>query len=93
MGLHNKGHDRPSAIPVVWHFLASYYKMGMSDIWCKGVNPPARTTKPREKSNSATLLPYFQTIFHHISRILARHNIMHAGLPTRKFTNFICPVR
>jgi hypothetical protein len=46
-----------------------------------------------EKSDSVAFLPYVGSIFNRINRVLARHNIKSVGLPPRKISSFLQPVK
>jgi hypothetical protein len=46
----------------------------------RAINPKVRTSKPENKPTSVALLPYFQTTYGCVSRMLARHNIKSVGL-------------
>jgi hypothetical protein len=39
------------------------------------LNPKVRTSKPKDKPTSVALLPYIQTTYGRLSRMLAKHNI------------------
>jgi hypothetical protein len=52
-----------------------------------------RTSKPKDKATSVALLPHVQTTYGCLSRILAKHNIKNVGLPLRKISSFLCPVK
>jgi hypothetical protein len=57
------------------------------------LNPRPRAGWSDEKSDSVGFLPYVGTIFNLISRVLARHNIKSMGLPPRKLSGFLRPVK
>jgi hypothetical protein len=52
-----------------------------------------RTSKPKDKPTSVTLLPYVQTTYGRLSKLLARHNTKSVGLPPRKISSFLHPVK
>jgi hypothetical protein len=43
--------------------------------------------------NSVAFLPFVGTVFNHISRVLARHNIKYLALPYIKLTSLLHPVK
>jgi hypothetical protein len=47
----------------------------------------------RYKPTSGTLLPYVQTTYSCLSRMVAKHNCKSAGLPSRKISSFLHPVK
>jgi hypothetical protein len=53
------------------------------------LNPDMRTSKPKDKPTSVALLPYVQTTYGRLSRMLARHNINSVGLLLRKISSFL----
>jgi hypothetical protein len=57
------------------------------------LNPSPRVDQSDEKSDSVAFLPYVGTIFNRISRVLARHIIKSVGLPPRKLSGFLRPVK
>jgi hypothetical protein len=57
------------------------------------LNPQVRTSKPKDKPTSVALLPYVQTTYGRLSRMLAKHNIKSVGLPSRKISSFLRPVK
>jgi hypothetical protein len=59
----------------------------------RSLNPTVRTSKPKDKPTSVALLPYVQTTYGRLSRMLARHNIKSVGLPPRKISSFLRPVK
>jgi hypothetical protein len=69
-------------------FLKTTFKENGSS--CKQIqcalNPKVRTSKPKDKPTPATLLPYVQTAYCCLSRMLARHNIKNVGLLPRKIS-------
>jgi hypothetical protein len=56
------------------------------------LNPTVRTSKPTDKPTSFALLPYVQTTYGRLSRMLAKHNIKCFGLPPRQVSSFLRPV-
>jgi hypothetical protein len=51
------------------------------------------TSKPKDKPTSVAVLPYVQTTYGRLSRMLARHNIKSVGLQPRKISGFVRPVK
>jgi hypothetical protein len=45
------------------------------------------------KPHSVAFLPFVGTVFNHISRVLARHNIKSVGLPHMKLSSLLSPVK
>jgi hypothetical protein len=59
----------------------------------RALNPPLRVGQSDEKPDSVAFLPYVGTIFNCITRVLAWHNIKSVGLPPRKLSGFLLPVK
>jgi hypothetical protein len=59
----------------------------------RALNPPPRVGQSDEKSDSVAFLPYVGSIFNHISRVPAGHNIKSVGLPPRKTSSFLRPAK
>jgi hypothetical protein len=57
------------------------------------LNPAVRTSKPKDKFTSVAFLPYIQTTYGQLSRMLAKHNIKCDGLPPRNISSFLRPVK
>jgi hypothetical protein len=57
------------------------------------LNPPTRDPPPREDHTSVAFLPFVDTTLNRISRVLSKHNIKTVGLPPRKLSRFIRPVK
>ena len=51
-----------------------------------------RTSKPKQKATSVALLPYVQTKYSCLGRMLAKH-IKSVGLLPRKISSFLHPVK
>jgi hypothetical protein len=49
--------------------------------------------QPDNEPHSVAFLPFVGTIFNHISRVLARHNIQSVGLPHMELSSLLCPVK
>jgi hypothetical protein len=58
-----------------------------------GLNPPTRAPPPHEDHTSVAFLPFVEITFNSISRVLSKHNIKTMGLPPRKLSTFICPIK
>jgi len=56
------------------------------------LNRVVRPTKPKDKPTSVALLPYVQTTYGRLSRMLAKH-IKSVGLQPRKISIFLRPVK
>jgi hypothetical protein len=54
---------------------------------------PKRVATTPEKPTSVALLPFVNTTFNRISRMLSRHNIKSVGLPPRNIANFLRPMK
>jgi len=52
-----------------------------------------QTIKTDDKPTSTAYLPYTQTTFGRLSRILAKHNIKSVALPPRKIFTYLPPVK
>jgi hypothetical protein len=59
----------------------------------RALNPPQGVGQTDGKPDSVAFLPYVGSMFNRISRVLARHNIKSVGLPPRKITSFLRPVK
>jgi hypothetical protein len=53
----------------------------------EALNPEVRTSKPKEKPTSVTLLPYVRTAYIQLSRMPAKHNTKSDGLLPRKISS------
>jgi hypothetical protein len=67
------------------------YCSSIKQISC-ALNPTVRTCKPTDKPTSFVLLPYVQTTYGRLGRILAKRNIKYVGLPPRQISSFLRPV-
>jgi hypothetical protein len=52
-----------------------------------------QSPQPDNKPHSVAFLPFVGTVFNHISRVLARHNIKSVGLPHVKLSSLLRPVK
>jgi hypothetical protein len=59
----------------------------------RALNPPSGVGQTDRKPDSVGFLPYVPSIFNCISRVLAPHDIKSVGLPPRKISSFLCPVK
>jgi len=59
----------------------------------RGMQPVTRTTKTNDKPTSTAYIPYTQTTYGRLSRMLAKHNIKSVALPPRKIFNYLPPVK
>jgi hypothetical protein len=57
------------------------------------LNPKVKTSKLKDKPTSVALLPYVQTTYGRLSRMLAKHNINSVGLLPKKISSFVRPVK
>jgi hypothetical protein len=56
-------------------------------------DPSVRTSKPKEKSTSVAILPFMQTTYGRLKRMLSRYIIKNVSLPLRKICNFVHPMK
>jgi hypothetical protein len=76
-------------------FLKTTFKengYSLKQIRC-ALNAVVRTPKSKEKPTSVAILPYDQTTYGHICRMLGKQNIRSVGWPLRKTSSFLCPVK
>jgi hypothetical protein len=76
-------------------FLKTTFKKNgysLKQIWC-ALNAVVRTPKSKGKPSSVAILPYDQTTYGHICRMLGKQNIRSVDWPQRKISNFLCPVK
>jgi hypothetical protein len=57
------------------------------------LNHHPNISQPNDKPDSVAFLPYVGTIFILISRVLSWHNIKSVGLPPKKESSFLRPVK
>jgi hypothetical protein len=57
------------------------------------MKPVTRTAKTDDKPTSTAYIPYTQTTFGRLSRMLAKHNIKSVDLPPRKIFSYLPPVK
>jgi hypothetical protein len=57
------------------------------------MEPATQTAKTNDKTTSAAYIPYTQTTYGCLSRMLAKHNIKSVDLPPRKIFNHFQPVK
>jgi hypothetical protein len=57
------------------------------------LNRRPNISQPQDNPYSVAFLPYVGTIFNRISRVLSRHNIKSVGLPPKKLSSFLRPVK
>jgi hypothetical protein len=53
----------------------------------------ARTAKTSDKPTSTVYIPYTQTTYGRISRMLAKHNIKSVALPPIKISSYFPPIK
>jgi hypothetical protein len=51
------------------------------------LNLSVRTSKPKQKPTSVTVLPYFQITYSQLNRMFTKHNSRFFGLPPRKISS------
>jgi len=59
----------------------------------RAMKPATRTAKTDDKPTSTTYIPYTQTTFGRLSRMLAKHNIKSVALPPKKIFSYLPPVK
>jgi non-ribosomal peptide synthetase component F len=59
----------------------------------RAMEPATRTAKPNDKPTSTAYVPYTQTTYGRLSRMLAKHNIKSVALAPRKVFSYIPPVK
>jgi len=59
----------------------------------RAMEPATRTTETNDKPTSTAYIPYTQTTFGRLSRMLAKHNIKSVALPPRKIFSYFPPVK
>ena len=64
----------------------------VSIVWCQPLVLLQVVGTGREPI-SVALLPYVQTTFGRLIRMLAKHNIKCGGLPLRKIASLLCPMK
>jgi hypothetical protein len=57
------------------------------------VEPATQTAKINDKPTSIAYLPYTQTTYGRLSRMLAKHNIKSVTLPPRKIVSYLPPLK
>jgi len=59
----------------------------------RAMKPATRTAKTNDKSTSTAYIPYTQTTYGRLGRMLAKQNIKSVALPPRKISSFFPPVK
>jgi hypothetical protein len=59
----------------------------------RAMEPATRTAKTNDKPASTAYIPYTQTTYSRLSRMLAKHNIKSVTLPPRKIFSYFPPVK
>jgi len=57
------------------------------------VEPATRNAKTNDKPTSTEYIPYTQTTYGRLSRMLAKHNVKRVALPFRKVFSYLPPVK
>jgi hypothetical protein len=57
------------------------------------MEPATWTAKTNDKPTSTAYIPYTQTTYSRLSRMLAKHNIKSFALPLRKIFSYFPPVK
>jgi hypothetical protein len=59
----------------------------------QALKPHTKTAKKNDKPTSTAYIPYTQTAYGRLSRMLAKHNIKRIALPPKKISNCLPPVK
>jgi hypothetical protein len=59
----------------------------------RAMKPPTKTAKSKDKPNLRAYIPYTQTTYGRLSRMMAKYNIKSIQLPPKKFSNYLPPVK
>src|SRR5215469_1292483 len=83
------------SLPHELDFLTSVFKMNgySSQQIQRAMEPTNPTTKKEDKPISTACLPYTQTTFGRLSRMLAKHNIKSVALPPRNIVSYLPPFK
>ena len=83
------------SLPHEMDFLTEVFKMnGYSPQQIqRAMNPATATTKKEDKYTGTAYLPYTQTTFGKLSRMLAKHKIKTVAIPHKKIANYLPPVK
>jgi hypothetical protein len=83
------------SLPQELDFLTSVFKMnGYSPQQIqRAMKPTVPTTKKEDKPIATAYLPYTQTTYGRLSRMLAKHNIKSVALPHKKIANYLPPFK
>jgi len=86
--------DQESLAPELT-FLTSVFKQnGYSQQQIhRAIKPATRTNKIENKPTCAAHLPYTQTSYGRLSRMLAKYNIKSVAIPPRKISSYIPPAK
>jgi hypothetical protein len=83
------------SLPQELEFLTTVFKMNGYSIQQirQAMDPTTPTSKNEDKPTATAYLPYTQTTFGRLSRMLAKHNIKSVALPPRKIASYLPPVK
>jgi hypothetical protein len=59
----------------------------------RALNPPTRAPPPCEDYTSVAFLPFVDITFNYMSKVLSKLNIKMVGLPPRKLSSFLGPIK
>ena len=59
----------------------------------QAMKPTPRTTKTNDKPVATAILPYTQTTYGRLNRMLSKHNIKSITLPPRKIYSYLPPIQ
>jgi hypothetical protein len=75
-------------------FLTTVFKNnGYTTQQIRALKLQANTAKTNDKPTSTAHIPYTQTTYGKLSRMLAKHNIKSISLPPKKTSNYLPPVK
>jgi len=85
--------DQESLAPELT-FLTNVFKQnGYSHQQIRAVKPATRTNKTEDKPTSTAYLPYTQTTYGRLSRMLAKYNIGSVTIPPKKISSYMPPTK
>jgi hypothetical protein len=76
-------------------FLRDIFKQNGYNDWRshRALNRRRHLNQPNNDPNSVAVLPFVGTVFNHVSKVLARHNIKSVGLSRMKLSSLLRPVK
>jgi hypothetical protein len=76
--------DLPIVVVLLFEDVPQEHQLGLQAVFLP---------QPDNEPYSVALLPFVETIFNRISRVLDRHNIKSVGLPHIKLSSLLRPVK